>query len=330
MVTKHLEEYFLTHDLARIILGNTPLPAYLYAYLSSWIGRALLAKDQYGSAIRHIEPHHIADIPVPLLPDADQQIIHERILRACMQRDEAHSLLESADKLLHEELRLPEFDESLVPYMSEPTHNDGVQLVMPRPRAFSVRALQLDGCFDASYHNPTVGAVVRLLHQGKYPVVRMDELTAGVFIPPRFKRIYVSREHGIPFLQGSHLAQVKPYDVKYLSRSSTRNLSQWIIREGWVLVTCSGTIGRVSLVSSMLDRWAASQHLLRIVPEPPKSHPGYVAALLMTPYGREQLKSKVYGGVVDELTEDDVRTLWIPWAPPGVRAAIGGLGRGSI
>ena len=43
----------------------------------------------------------------------------------------------------------------------------------------------------------------------------------------------------------------------------------------------------------------------------------------MTPYGQHQLTSKIYGGVVDELTESDMRAVWIPNAPLEVQRAIG-------
>jgi hypothetical protein len=43
----------------------------------------------------------------------------------------------------------------------------------------------------------------------------------------------------------------------------------------------------------------------------------------MTPYGQHQLTAKIYGGVVDELTEEDTRAVWIPNAPPEIQEEIG-------
>ncbi len=153
--------------------------------------------------------------------------------------------------------------------------------------------------------------------------VQLGQITADIIVTPRFKRIYVPKEYGIPFLQGSHLPQMRPYDLKYLSRTKQKGIERWIIRAGWVLVTCSGTIGRVGLVSSYMDKWAASQHLLRIIPDKEQGHPGYIAAFLMTPYGQHQLTAKIYGGVVDELTEEDTRAVWIPNAPLEIQREIG-------
>ena len=156
-------------------------------------------------------------------------------------------------------------------------------------------------------------------------VVALGTIAADIVVAPRFKRIYVEREYGVPFLQGSHIPQLMPRDVQYLSRTETKNLERWIIREGWVLVTCSGTIGRVAVATQRQNGRAASQHILRIMPDVKRTHAGYVAAFLMTPYGRHQLTSKIYGGVVDELTAADTRAVLIPDPPHAVHDEIGAV-----
>ncbi|MCK4402981.1 MAG: hypothetical protein KAV98_04365 [Dehalococcoidia bacterium] len=313
LVAKRLETYFLTHDLLRIV---PVLPAgYLYAFLSTWMGQTLMVKEQYGGTITHLEPHHLQGIPVPLLLENEQQAIHEQIMKAYRLRDEANDLLDQANELLHRELGVPRFDESQVPYLG------GVKT----PKAFVVKASELAERLDASFHLPVAKAAVQQLREGKYPLVRLGDVAQHIYIPPRFKRIYVAPEYGVPFLQGSHIPLMKPYNLKYLSRRAHANLSPWIIREGWVLVTCSGTIGRVALVPKRMDGWAASQHIERIIPNLGRIHAGYVAAFLMTPYGQHQLTSKIYGGVVDELTEDDTAAVCLPDAPWDVQRRIGNL-----
>jgi len=313
LVGKRLAQFFLSEDLIRIV--PVLLPGYLYAYLSSWIGQALMVKEQYGMTVTHLEPEHLARLPVPLLPDDEQQAIHEQIMQAYRLRDEANDLLDKADELLHAELGLPRFDESQVPYLFGSS----------KPKAFTVRATELEGRLDASFHIPIARAVIEQLRKGKYPPVRLGDVAIRIFIPPRFKRIYVSPEYGVPFLQGSHIPMMKPYDLKYLSRRAHPDLSRWIIHQGWVLVTCSGTIGRVALVPKTLDGWAASQHIERIIPNTQRCHAGYIAAFLMTPYGQHQLTSKIYGGVVDELTAEDTAAIWLPDAPLEVQQRIGTL-----
>lgn len=322
IVGKRLSQFAITDDAIRVQTTEV-LSGYVYAFLSSWIGRALITKDQYGSAIKHLEPHHLASVPVPLLPDDEQQVIHKEIMRAYALRDEANDLLDEANALLHQELGLPRFDESLVPYLPPPPRPQTNRPEMPHPKAFTVSASGLNDRLDASYHVPVARTATRRLREGKYPPSQLHTLVDDIVVAPRFKRIYVSQEHGVPLLQGSHLPQMRPYDLKYLSSTQQKNLECWIVRKGWVLVTCSGTIGRVGMVSSYWDKWAASQHLLRIVPKHSGGHPGYIAAFLMTPYGQHQLEAKIYGGIVDELTAEDTSVVLIPNAPKDTQADIG-------
>jgi type I restriction enzyme S subunit len=118
---------------------------------------------------------------------------------------------------------------------------------------------------------------------------------------------------------------MRPLDLKFLSNRATKNIERWIIREGMVLVTCSGTIGRTAIVTAAQDGWAASQHILRITPRPGTTDGGFLAAFLSTPYGQHQLDAKVYGGVVDELTSADTADVWVPAVPEPEQRRIGDM-----
>jgi type I restriction enzyme S subunit len=326
LATERLSHYFLTHDLIRIVAKDTSFSGYIYAFLSTKIGQALISKDQYGSAVKHLEPHHIAQVPVPLLPEKIQTETHKEIMRAFALRDEANYLLDEADRLLHKNLELPYFDESLVQYLPAPKKLNQIRDNMPHPKAFSLKASTLQDRFDASFHVPVAKTAISILKKGKYAPTQLSNLTKRIFIPTRFKRIYVPKEYGVPFLQGSHLPQIRPYDLKHLSlKANAKHINECLIHSGYVLVTRSGTIGRIGLVTSSQDKWGASEHILRVVPDEEKAHSGFIAAFLMTPYGQFQLKSKIYGGVVDEITEEDTGNIWIPNAPEKIQVQIGEL-----
>ncbi len=167
---------------------------------------------------------------------------------------------------------------------------------------------------DAGYYNPRAAQAITALQQSGIPLRRLgdEDITERIFVPARFKRIYVTEQHGVPFLQGSHLVHFQPADLKYLSRKAHKSLSQWIIKKGWVLVTCSGTIGRVTIALDSWDGWAASQHIMRIIPRSGGPCPaGYIYAFLSSPLGQAQFNG-VYGAVVDELTAEDAGNILIP------------------
>jgi len=139
--------------------------------------------------------------------------------------------------------------------------------------------------------------------EAKSGIVKRLEDVADSFVPPRFKRAYVREpSDGIPLLQGTHIPQIKPRDIKYIWKKM-KNLESYIVKKNWILVTCSGTIGRLSLVRDDWNAWTATNHLLRIIPEENEIHPGYLTAFLLSIYGEVQFQRLTYGGVVDEIGE---------------------------
>lgn len=147
-----------------------------------------------------------------------------------------------------------------------------------------VSSKDLNFRLDASYHNPAVRKIVDQLEDANFSIEKVGEVTDRVYIPPRFKRVYVEKEYGIPFLQGSHVPLLKPFDLQYLSKKAIKDIERWIIHDNWVLVTCSGTIGRTMITPSHWDGWSATQHILRsICSENSDVHSGYLATFLKTP-----------------------------------------------
>ncbi len=166
---------------------------------------------------------------------------------------------------------------------------------------------------DASYYNPRVAHAIDSLRKSGLPLANLGAVTERVFIPNRFARTYVEKEHGIPFLQGSHIVHFQPADLKYVSPTVHQHIDKWVIRENWILVTRSGTVGRIAITPSSWDGWAASEHILRIIPHQNGIvPPGYLYAFLCSPIGQAQLTAQIYGAVVDELTEDQTRAVLVP------------------
>ena len=307
LATKVLQKFVVSDDVIRIVPKEGTLSGYVFAYLSTWVGKALLTKDQYGVTVEHIEPHHVKSVKVPLLPEEIQKIIHRNIGIVFELRDRARQLLHESQEKLLKELALPDIEKTT------------------EKSSFPVKSDDLKMRFDASYHNPVVDQIESRLKQCKCDLKRLRNNMCRIFIPGRFKRIYVDPQHGIPLLSGKQIAQIKPYNLKCISTKVTQNIKDWMVEPGWVLVTCSGTIGRVSLVPKEWDGWTVSQHALRIIPNINVVNNGFLAAFLLSEYGQQQILSKTYGGVVDELAEDDMRDILVPLPPKDVQENIGKL-----
>jgi type I restriction enzyme S subunit len=166
---------------------------------------------------------------------------------------------------------------------------------------------------DAGFYNPRLAQALEALHKSGLKLAKLGDVTKSIFIPPRFARTYVEKEHGVPFLQGSHIVHFQPADLKYVSPAVHKKLAKWIIHKNWILVTRSGTVGRVTITPESWDGWAASEHILRIIPKD-ECPAGYIYALLNSPIGQAQLTAQIYGAVVDELTEEQTKSVLIPVA----------------
>ncbi|MGK7932375.1 MAG: restriction endonuclease subunit S [Microcystaceae cyanobacterium] len=324
MTTKRLEQFFLTHDLARIVPKESPFVGYLYAFLSSWIGKALITKDQYGSAIKHLEPHHIAGVPVPIISESQQKIIHQEIIRAYQLREVANQLLDEADELLHEALGLPYFDESLVEYLPRPQDHNLNRPQMPSLKAFTTQLSELGDRFDCSYHIPVARTAVKLLNKAVFKVIKLRHLVQEVFIPFRFKRVYVSKKYGSPFFLPSQITQIKFWEKKYLSNSAnTKNINSCKLHEGWLVISRSGTVGKTMYISHYLNGWIGSDDLLRVIPDNKKCHAGFLYSFLNSPYGSLQMNAAIYGAVIGHLEEHHLHNIMIPHPPLDIQIDIG-------
>jgi type I restriction enzyme S subunit len=316
--TRLLEKFVLSDDLIRIVPKDENKVGYLYAYFNTWIGQAFLTKDRYGATVKHIEPHHVATIPIPIIPELDKEI-NQRILEAHRLREKAQELLLKAEKMIYSELELPEIDEDDVEYFG----GEKGRVV----KSFEIKASYLKLRLDASYHLPILQQIEANLSKSEFEDTKFGEVVDKIFIPTRFKRPYVNdSKTGIPFLQGSHVPQIKPMDVKYLW-SGTKHLENILIKKDWILMTRSGTVGRIGIVKDGWKDWTASEHVLRIIIRP-EIHPGYIAAFLSSPYGEYQIKGKIYGAVVDEIGEQDtslIEEINIILPPKDIQDKIGNL-----
>ena len=103
-------------------------------------------------------------------------------------------------------------------------------------------------------------------------------------------------------------------EPRYLSYATEIDIENLVINEGALLMTCSGTIGRVFYVSKRLDGWAATHDLIRIVPNRTEMT-GYLYAYLSTPAAQSQILSHTHGGQIDHVTDTQVAGILVPMRP---------------
>ena len=171
--------------------------------------------------------------------------------------------------------------------------------------------------FDASYYNPDVARAISILKQSGMKLRKLGDIVENVFIPPRCRRTFVRKEYGVPFLRGSHIVHFIPDDLKFVSLEAQKHIDKLIIKSHTILITRSGTIGRVTIVPDSWDGWAATEDLLRVIPKEGGNSEcplGFLYAYLSSFVGQAQLTANIYGAVVDHLTEDQTKSVLVPIA----------------
>jgi type I restriction enzyme S subunit len=292
--------------MIRIIPKNDTLTGYLYAYLSSWFGQTYISKEIFGGVVEEVEPHHIQAIPVPKLPEKIQEIVHSNMIQVSGIREKARQMLHDAEKLLYEEMGLPE-----------------LELNVSR-QSFTVCSSELEMRFDASFHDPVLKIVKDRLRVAKWSLKKLGdkEVSQTIFIPNRFKRTYVRKDFGVPFLSGTNIIQTKPHNLKYLSKG-TRNLKDYLLKEGMILLAARGTIGRLMPVTKSANGWAASDNIARIVPS--EVDYGFLSCFLNTVYGKTQLLGQIAGSMINLIQPEHIAEVYVPIPPKNIQEKIGAI-----
>jgi len=171
---------------------------------------------------------------------------------------------------------------------------------------------------DAFHFNPELDSCLSELEALGVPLIPLSEL-ATISLPGRFERIWAAdSDHGLPYLNATDLMSLftigLPTQERYLSHESNVDMESLVIRSNWLLMTCSGTIGRVFHVPKRLDGWAATHDLIRIVPKAGVA--GYLFAWCTTQAARMQVLSHTHGGQIDHVTDEQVGKMLVPVLPP--------------
>lgn len=292
-----------TDDLIRVdSVDDVYSNEYFYIFAISTLGRAMIAKDIYGGVIDHIEPDHVYAVMFPVVPKKLRQEIAALVRQSANARFNANKILDEANAAVRKDCNLPELvNLPRVGSLSE----------VGWGAAFTTRAaerLNMAKGFgqlrlDATFHESTAVALSKHI-LGRTEGKTLEDVLLGVRNSTLRKRTYVDDpEDGIPMLGGKQLVQWRTADVKFLSNVLTRNLSKELLQEGWSLVSCGGTLGRTLYVHRNVAGWAASQHVMRIMPNPEQIFPGFIYAYLSSEYGQCQIHQRSYGSVIPEIRD---------------------------
>lgn len=169
-------------------------------------------------------------------------------------------------------------------------------------------------------HNAAFKKVITLGERDDFEVHRLGDI-ARVFNGPRFKRPYA--DFGVTsgptirkYFTGTALTQLNSDNVKYLDSSKAnaqvkKHLDTLTIHKGYILVSDSGTLGRVTYALNQHDNHVATNNLIRIIVDDPSLR-GYLYEFLQSELGQSLMLKNAYGTNQEHLEPDIIADIPIP------------------
>ncbi|MDT0468732.1 methylation-associated defense system restriction endonuclease subunit S MAD5 [Streptomyces gibsoniae] len=286
---------------------------YLYTFLRSPYGVPMIASSAYGAIIQHIEPHHIADLPVPRFADALEQKIHKLVEEAARLRAAYQAGVRAATEDFFKSVGLPELNDLR---WHEQARDLGFEVV--EVTAASLRAMN-----HASRAMQIKEALTSVEHSSLGQICAEGRLATG----PMFKRIDSDLNHGGCLLVGQRQGWwTRPEDARVISRASTPD--DCFMADETVLVAAQGLpaeyglFGRAILVTGSWLPYAYSQHFLRIKSSSPEVPGAYLYAFLRSEAAMRLFRSMLAGSGPQSIHALLLTEFPIPIAPPTDRERI--------
>lgn len=304
-VRNTLDGLLYSDDVIRI--DPVEYGGYLYAFLKSKIGLAIINTDNYGAVVKHIEPEHLYQVRIPDPPPVIKLQIHKAIDDSFRLRDESNELMEDAQKTLQDALGLT----SVEKVMEKIEQHDKKASVLN----FSVPLSGLNNRLDGSFHAPFINAIENHFEKEGVEVTTIGDrrISQSIILPGRFTRVYVEEGEGAVFFGGKQLLQLDPTNKKFLSREihGDRIRRELSLKKNMVVLSCSGTIGKVNIVPEHWEGWTLNQHVIRVLPAN-DDVAGYIYAWLSSDFSQPLIARYTYGSTVDEIDAKQVSRISIP------------------
>lgn len=211
----------------------------------------------------------------------------------------------------------------------EALHSDGKGLV-PSQFRYAIRRsdigerLNINPQFYSPHLNESIAMVNRFDELDGWSVTTLGQLEKGItiFKGPRLKTenvVVPSGDSGnevVGYFPPTSMLQDKRDSAKFidLSRASGKQRKDFkvvTVHEGDLLLTRSGSIGRLAYVSSVMDGQIVSDDMIR-VRVPSEELRAYVAAFLLSSNAESQMLINEYGSVQQHLEPEHVRDLLLP------------------
>lgn len=323
VATKDLNGVAGTSDILRINVNTEKNLGFVYTYLTSSFGANELANLAYGAIIKRVRGFQLAELKTPVIENKYIAKMNKLVASALENRDEASRLLKQARSLVLKYNHLPSLS---LEEVERKNPDKDVEY-----RFASTNEFTHDYRLDAHFYSDIYKNANSAIKNNSKNIRPLSELTSAVFMGYRFNRNFVDNENGVPYIGTRNTLQIRPTELKYLSKSETSKLNELILKRGWILLSRSGslggTFGKVSLVWKNFEGYAGSDHIIRICAKEDEIDPAYLYCFLSSIYGYLVITQLRHGALIDEIDPEDLGNVLIPLPSDKQQKEIGDLVR---
>lgn len=309
--------HIISDDLLRIAVIDPDWWGWIYAYLRAPTVRKMMKAAQYGHIIKHLETHHLDELPI--ITPSDPRILTEcqaatkRILES---RNQAFSKINEAESLFEKQFPTSETTEDAVAFVRQASE----ALFRNRRR------------FDAWSHNPEKEEIERRLNASCKGWTTLEEAGCEVWLPNRFKRI--PAEDGVELIDSSQIFELNPDYNRRISAAGIADKNNGRVEPGWIMMSRSGQVyGLLGSVAMATERHAGkvvSDDVIRIAPSD-DLRPGYLyVAISHSSLGRSRAKALAYGSSIPHVEVEDLKSFSIPRLAPEIEKQISDLAEDAL
>jgi type I restriction enzyme S subunit len=291
-----------SQDVMRVVpdLGRIP-GGYLYTFLASRWGLPIIKGVIYGTSVKHIEPEHIADLPVPRLGDEVERQIDALVNEAMALRQRYENGVVAATRDLFESAGLVE----LLHLRWHERRGEDVDFHITGPTPASLRALN---------YTPRARRILDLL--ASVPHRPLGDICAGGLLRrgSRFTRVDADPASGVKLVGQRQAFWMRPYGRWINPREATDTRQ----RDETVLIAAHGTLGESEVFSRSIlvtGSWlghAYSEDFVRVLSGTAELPGAYLFAFFRSEAAFRVLRSMSVGGKQQEYHPALLRALPVP------------------
>ena len=299
-----MDELACSEDVMRVVPDEDKVkPGFVYAYLSSMFGVPLVISGTYGAIIQHIEPAHIADLPVPRLGEIEDQA-HDLVQKAADLRVEAAEAIKAASARYLAAAGL----EDISSY--EWLQNSGrigftASISKTILRAVNYIPINQKLSERVKSDSPEWKSLIELTEPGT--------LRRGT----RFKRIVSEPEFGVELIGQREMSNLVP-SGRWVSKSFLPKDKLVFATEGAIMVNAQGGINetdsfaRSQYISGKKLSYIFSEHFLRVIANESLIPRGALFAYLRSNLAFRLLRSCAVGSMQQDFHPDLLAEIPVP------------------